>query len=200
MRRHFGLLGSLLVVCLLLAGAAPVRTASAVSYEDPAGDQVDPRPSMDILRVSWDVRQASQVGRPWLVVEMTLAAPPEQRLASYFAGGNADSECFVEAAYRPGTVFTATTINSDAWFLAGCEPDGDKPGDVVDAKLEIKGNVITMSASLDSITNLIRDSGQLTGLSATAEVAEPVTGIVGPAQFGVVAGDQASTDQTFRYA
>ena len=178
----------------------PVRAATPVSYDDAAGDQADPRPSMDILKVSWSVKQTSTVGRPWLVVEMTLAAPPEQRLASYSAEGDAGSKCFIEAAYRPGSVFAAAAINSEAWFLPGCTADGDEYGDVIDATLEIKGNVISISAPLQSITKQIRDSGRLTALSARAEISEPVTGILGLRQFGVPVGDEASTDQTFRYS
>lgn len=200
MRRQSSWIGVLLVAGLLIGGAAPVRAVSPVSFEDPAGDQLDLRPSMDILKVSWDVKRTSKVGRPWMVVEMTLAAAPEERLVSYFAEGDAGSDCFVEASYRPGNVFAEADINSDAWFIAGCNRDGDEMAQIVDARLEIKGNVITVSAPLDAITKAIRDSGQLTALSATAEIAEPMTGILGTTWLGAPGADNATTDQTFRYA
>lgn len=199
MRKHFGLLGLLSVAGLLLAGAIPVRAVSPVSFEDPAGDQLDPRASMDILRVSWGLEQASTVGRPRIVVEMTLAGPPEARLVKYTATGDAGARCVVKASYRPGTVFTAAGIEPAADFFVGCA-DPYEPGELVEARTEIKRNVITMSAPLDSITKFLRQPGKLTELSATTEIAEPVTGIVGPAHIDVVAADEATTDRTFRYA
>ena len=184
-----------LVAGLLVGGGVPVRAVTPVSYEDPAGDQVDLRPSMDILKVSWDVEQAT-AGGPWLVVEMTLAAPPEAQLVNYTANGTASTGCYAKASYRPGSVFTAVAATATAEFAFGCL-EGIKR---VDAGIEVKDAVITMSLPIESIPKSIRASGELTELTATTEIAEPLSGIIGTAWWGVAAADEATTDQTFRYA
>lgn len=199
MRRHGGVFGLLLVAGLLIGGAIPVRAVSPVSFEDPAGDQLDLRPSMDILKVSWDVTQASTLGRPRIVVQIELAAPPEERLVNYAAGGDAGGGCLLEGTYHPGTVFTALGAEPAADFYVDCG-HWDEMGQLVEARLETKGNVITMSIPLDSVPADVRRSGQLTELWATSELAEPMTGIVGTWWTGAGGADKATTDQTFRYA
>lgn len=149
---------------------------------------------MDILKVAYDVKQVNKGGPPSIVVEITLAAPPEAQLVNYTANGDAGGDCFVDVSYRPGTVLSQTHGIPAAQFWIGC---GDA-GELVAAKTLIKGNVITMSTALDSIPKTIRENGELTGLSATSEIAEPVTGIVGTAIIG--GADEATTDKTFRYA
>ena len=176
----------------------PVRAVTPVSYDDPAGDQLDPRPSMDILKVSWSVTPASNAARPRLVVEMTLAAPPEERLVNYTAVGDAGRGCKVDVSYHPGTVFSTTGIEPTADFSVVCQ-DPYEAGALWEARLELKGNVITMSTPLDSVTKLLRETGTLTGLVAMSGIGEPITGQTGTAQTGAAA-DTATTDQTFRYS
>ena len=196
MRRLFGLLGPLLVAGLLVGGAIPVRAVTPVSYADPAGDQVDLRPSMDILKVSWDVEHTGLGGRPRLVVEMTLAAPPEKQLVNYTASGKVSTGCYVKASYRPGTVFTAVAAEPSSQFAVGCQESIHR----VNARSGIKDGVITMSIPLGSIPKSFRDKGELTELLATTEIAEPLSGILGTGLWGTGPADEATTNQTFRYS
>ena len=195
-RRHFGLLGPLLVTGLLVWGAMPLRAATPVSYDDPSGDQLDPRPSMDILKVSWSVEQGSADVGPWIVAEMTLAARPEAQLVNYTAAGAGSAGCHVKASYRPGTVFTAMGTTPTAQFTVGCAESIAR----VDARAEVKDGVITMSIPLQSIPKSIREKGELTELTATSEIAEPLSGIIGTAWWANGAADTATTDKTFRFA
>ena len=194
-----GVLGLLFVAGLLVGGAMPVRAASTVSFEDPAGDQLDPRPSMDILKASWSVTQATSAGRPRFVVEIELAAPPEPRLVNYSASGDAGGGCYFEVGYHPGTVFSTTGIEPTADFYGACPHWEEYEMRPTEARLEITGSVITMSLPVDALHPDVGRSGAFTGLRATSEIAEPVTGVAGT-WVGGAGADEATTGQTFRYA
>ena len=156
---------------------------------------------MDILKVTYDVRQINRSGPPSLVVEMTLSAPPEARLASYGADATAGEDCFVEAAYRPGTAIVESGLFSPTQFLIGCGSDAA----LVDSKSVIKDNVIMWSIALDSLPKPIRDAKELKELSSYSQFAEPATGIYGNGdqdlgEPGVLPTDGATTDKTFKFA
>lgn len=179
----------------------PARAAvTPLAYEDPAGDALDIRPSMDILKVTHDLRQINKTGPKSLVYELTLAGPPEAQLISYGVEGDA-GPCFVDAAFRPGTVFSQVVGSGAAQFFVGCE---GMESELIDAKSLIKGNVITMSIALDSLPKPARESGELKNLYSFTQNAEPVTGIFGNGDQdlgmpGVLPTDSASTDKTFKF-
>lgn len=178
----------------------PARAATPVTYENDEGDALDGRASMDILSVTYDVRQMNRGGPPSLVVEMTLAAPPESELATYGAEGDAGS-CFIDVSFRPGTLWSAALGFSGSQFFVGC--DGDNQ--LIDAKTLVKDNVITWSLSLDSLPKPAREAGELINLYSFTQTSEPVFGIFGNGDQdtggpGVLPTDSAETDQTFRFA
>lgn len=63
------------VVSVFVAGSA--QAAGPLTYTDKAGDALNGRASMDIVRVTHDLRQVNKSGPPSLVFEMELAAAPE---------------------------------------------------------------------------------------------------------------------------
>lgn len=174
----------------------PVRAAAAVTYDDPAGDALDTRPSMDILKVTHDFRQVNKSGPPSLVFEMTLGAPPEQQLVAYYARSTADGDCWLEAWFTPGRLLDVVTGGSNATIYQGCGDDGA----FVPAKFLIKGNLLTWSIAVDSIPKPIREAGELQELHAYTQTTEPVFGIVGNGTLIPARTDSAVTDQTFRFA
>lgn len=202
MRRISGVVAIVLLVGLSAVGSMPVRAAvSPLDYEDPAGDALDTRASMDILKVTHDVRQINKTGPPSLVYELTLGAPPESQLVTYGMEGDA-GPCFVDAAFRPGTVFTQVVGTGAAQFFVGCE---GMESELIDAKSLIKGNVLTMSIALDSLPKPAREAGELKNLYSFTQTAEPVTGIFGNGDQdlgmpGVLPTDSATTDKTFNFA
>jgi len=191
---------ALLALAVLLLAAAPSQ-AAGLSFGDPAGDALDGRKSMDIVKVGYDVRQMNRGGPPSLVIELTLAGPPETQLASYGVEGDA-GPCFIDAGFRPGTVFATAVGSGAASFFIGCE--GEDP-ELVDAKSLIKGNMITLSIALDSLPKAARQAGVLENLYAFTQTSEPVTGIFGNGDQdlggpGVLPTDSAKTDKKFKFA
>ena len=201
MRRHLGVIGLATVAALAAVSAAPASAAvTPLHYEDPAGDALDVRPSMDIVKVTHDVRQINRTGPPSFVVEITLAAAPETQAVSYHAEGVA-GECQIDAAFRPGTAFSQAAAWGPAHFLINC-PAG---GGIVDGKSLIKGETITLSVAMDSIPKEARAVGVLSELVAFSQIADPAVGIMGNGYHdtggpGVLPTDTATTDQTFKFA
>lgn len=187
-------------LAVLLLVAQPSQ-AAGLSFEDPAGDALDGRQSMDIVKVGYDVRQVNRGGPPSLVIELTLAGAPETQLATYGIEGDA-GPCFIDAAYRPGTVFATAIGSGAAAFFIGCE-GGDS--ELIDAKSLIKDKVISLSIALDSLPKAARQAGVLENLYAFTQTSEPVTGIFGNGDQdlggpGVLPTDSAKTDKKFKFA
>ena len=179
----------------------PVRAAAPLTFEDPAGDALDTRPSMDILKVTYEVRQVNRTGPPSLVTQLTLAAPPEGQLATYSMDAEAGPECFIDATYRPGRLWTEAGVAPAAEFYVGCGSDAA----FVPAKMDIKDNVITLSVAMDSLPKQAREAGELTGLYAFSMTSEPALGLYGNGYIDgpgnlPTATDSATTDQTFKLA
>lgn len=179
----------------------PVRAVDALSYDDPTGDALDTRASMDIVKVTYDVRQVNKSGPASLVVELTLAAPPETQLATYDIQADAGDSCFVDAGFRPGTVVSQAGLIPAAQFYIGCNGDNA----FVPAKSLIKGNVLTMSVALDSLPKTAREEGVLSGLYAFSMTSEPVIGLYGNGYTDGIGNlptptDSATTDKTFKFA
>lgn len=186
----------------LLAGGAAVAPAQAapLHLDDKRGDALDGRASFDITRVTFDVRQINRGGPPSLVYEMTLAAPPENQFASYSIEADAGS-CFIDASFRPGTVFATALASGAADFFVGCD---DHESELLPAKTLVKDNVITMSVATDSLPKEARTIRKLENLYAFTQTAEPVFGIFGNGdqdlgQPGVLPTDSVESDKTYSF-
>lgn len=197
--RKAGLVFAALAV--VMAGSA--RPAGPLTYTDDAGDALDGRASMDIVRVTHDLRQVNKAGPPSLVFEMELAAPPESELVSYYVMSEIEECGSFYASFRPGSVvFGAALAIAPADFYHSC---GDGPGDgaILPAVFRIDGNVLRWAVALDSLPKAQRGGLALTDLRAFTQIAEPATGIIGtgwldgtPAPLPV---DTASTDKTWSF-
>jgi len=192
----------LIFVALSVLSAGSAQAGAALTYADKKGDALDGRASMDIVRVTHDMRQVNKTGPPSLVFEMELAAPPQSQLASYFVMTDIEGCGRFYASYRPGAVvFGALGIGS-ADFYHSC---GDGPGDgaILSGAFRLEKNVLRWSVSLDSLPKAQRASLKLGGLQAFTQIAEPATGILGtgwldgthaPAKI-----DSATTDKTWSF-
>ena len=200
MRARSWLVGFVLIGLFAVASVPAQAAVTPLSIDDPAGDQLDARASMDIVNVTYDVRQMNKTGPPSLVVIMTLSGPPEAQLASYRANANAGDSCRIDFTYQPGTVFAQVAGSGAGNIFMGC--DGDT--ELVEAKTLIKDNVITMSLALDSMPKPLRAVGELKDLYSFSQNAEPLTGLIGNGDLDVintpVPSDSAETDKTFKFA
>lgn len=202
-RTRFVVLLSIAALAIGLAGSAQ---AAPITYADDSGDSVDARPSMDIVSVTYDVRQVNKSGPPSLVIEMELAAPPESQLVSYETRAEAAGCGHFDASFAPGTVFTAALDSAPASFWIGCGSPPDETGStstLLDAQFRIDGNVLRWSLAMDGIPKELRGGTTFSDLHAFTQIAEPVLGIDGS---GYVLGapgplpiDTAATDKTWSY-
>lgn len=202
MRSPLRALGLLLAITCLVAAAGPAQAVTPLTYEDAVGDPLDTRPSMDIVKVTHDLRQINKSGPPSLVIELTLSAPPEGRLASYHATAKAaGTDCSLEAAYRPGTVIVEAGLFPATMWSVGCGGNGG----LVTSTHTIKDSTIIFALALDSFPKPFRDAGVLTDLYSFTQTAEPATGIIGNGYsdgigYTPTPTDSASTDKTFKFA
>ena len=190
-------------LALLFAGSAQ---AAPVKYSDEKGDAVDARASMDIVSVTYDVRQVNKSGPPSLVIEMELAAPPENQFVSYETRAEASGCGFFEASFTPGTVFVAGLDSAPGSFWIGCGSPPDETGStatLMDAQFRIDGNVLRWSAAMDGIPKELRSGSTFSQLHAFTQIAEPVMGIDGTGNVlgedGPLPIDTAATDKTWTY-
>lgn len=200
MRKHRSLFGVLLIAGLLVAAGIPARAATPLTFDDPAGDSLDTRASMDIVKVSYDVRQVNKSGPPSIVIEMTLSAAPESQLVQYRINANQGDDCRVDARYAPGTLFATALGGGGGEAFIGC---GDA-SELVDLKTLIKGNVITMSFALDTLPKPMREAGELKNFYAFTQTADPLLGLIGNGDTDAtntpIPTDSATTDKTFKFA
>lgn len=181
---------------MLFAGTLPGRAAEPFTYEDEAGDAVDGSASMDIVRVTHDLRQVNRSGPPSLVFEMELAGPPESEMAAYGINSEIEGCGFLEALYRPGTLVYGTAGIAAADFFIECGSGDDS--EILPAKFLIDGNVLTWSIALDGLPKALKSSGKLQNLNAFTEITEPFTGEYGTNR-ALLPMDAASTDKTWNY-
>lgn len=183
-------------VAVLFAGSA--QAAAALTYTDETGDALDGRASMDIVRVTHDLRQVNKTGPPSLVFEMELAAPPESQLASYYVMTEIEGCGSFYASYRPGAVVFGALDIAGADFYHSCA-DGD--GAILSGNFRLEKNVLRWALATDSLPKDQRTSLTLSSLQAFSQIAEPATGIIGtgwldgthaPAKI-----DAATTDKTW---
>lgn len=184
-------------LAVLFAGTAQ---AAPLTYADDPGDALDGRASMDIVRVTHDLRQVNKTGPQSLVFEMELAAPPEAQLASYFVMTEIEGCGSFYASYRPGAVVFGAAGIPGAGFYHSC---ADADGAILNGSFRLDGKVLRWALALDSLPKDQRASLTLGGLQAFSQIAEPATGIIGtgwldgnhaPAKI-----DAATTDKTWSY-
>ena len=178
----------------------PVQAATPLTIDDPAGDALDGRGSMDILKLGFDVRQVNKSGPPSLVFELTLADPPETQLASYNIDTKA-GDCRLDASWRPGTLLVEAGLFPAGQFSVAC---GDEIGTLIGAKMGSKDNVISMSLAMDSVPKPMRQAGALEGIYAFTQTAEPVFGVIGNGYSDGIGNtptptDSVSTDKKFKF-
>ena len=194
-------LAAVLIAVLALLSAGPAR-ASAFSYTDAEGDALDARASMDIVSVTYDIRQVNKAGPPSLVVEMELAAPPEGQLVSYETRAEAEGCGYFTSSFAPGTAWSAATGSAPASYFMECGSPEDSTGStatLIDAQFRIDGNTLRWAVALDSIPKELRGGTTFTEMSAYTQVAEPVMGIFGSGSDLPLPMDEASTDASWTY-
>lgn len=183
----------LIFVILSVLAAGSVQAGAALTYTDEPGDAVDGRASMDVVRVTHDLRQVNKAGPPSIVFEMELAAPPESSGAAYGIQSDIEGCGSFDALYRPGAVVYEAAGIAAADFFLECEEDSILP-----AQFRIDGKVLRWAIALDGLPGKYR-AGKLGGLQATAEIVDPATGEFGPGAEGILPIDAATTDQTWSY-
>lgn len=177
------------VVSVLAAGSVQ---AAPFSYTDDAGDALDGRASLDIVKVTHDLRQVNKAGPPSIVVEMELAAPPESVAVSYGVNMEIPGCGSFVAAYRPGAVVYEALGIASADFYVECSDE------FLPATFRIEGNVLRWAIAIDGLQAKYR-SGKLENLNAFTEIADPAMGETGTAEAGLLPVDAAATDQTWSY-
>ena len=184
-------------LALLMAGSA--QAAGPLTYADDEGDSLDGRGSMDIVSITYDMRQVNKSGPPSLVVEMELAAPPETQLASYTADADIEGCGYFQASFRPGSLVFGAALNvAPADFFIECGGSGEP--EILPAQFRIDGNVLRWSLAVDGLPKSVKAGGTLGGLNAYSQIAEPITGVMGSAAVGPAgATDSASTDKTWSF-
>ena len=200
----------ILSVLSLLAVGTPGRAAtSGVRFEDPAGDSLDTRASMDLLAASVEIKPMAPRNTPSLVVTWDLAGPPESTGAAYEFTGETESCGSFNAAYRAGTAYNIVfgdTLGmgiSTHQMSVGCgSPPDDTTGSTttfVEFMVQAKGNTLTMWTPLSGLPKDFPRSGEMTGLRAFSQLAEPGTGIIGNGSLGLEPNDEATTDKVWTY-
>lgn len=183
----------------LIAATVPARPAS-FSYSDPQGDSLVPLGSMDVLRVSYDIRAVDASGARHFVVEMELAAPPEKGFAGYHTYSTPEDCAFLKTYYRPASLMLTYLNRSFAGIYLDC--GGTDFGQSIDVPVRIEGSKIIWATPMASLPPKLR-RGVLSDLSALAQPTDP-TGYYGPGDIDVARlpapADSISTDQTWKYS
>lgn len=186
----------LAAAAVFLSGAG-VRAAGPLKYTDDVGDALDTRASMDIVSVTYDVRQVNRDGPPSLVVEMELAAPPEVQLSTYNTQATVPGCGFVNTNFTPGTVLVTALDAGPADFFVECGDDGESA--VLPAQMRIQENTLTWSIALDGLPKILKAGGTVEEIRAITQIAEPATGIFGSGDPGPLPIDEASTDNKWSF-
>lgn len=196
-----------LSVLSLLALGTPAQ-AAGVRFVDDAGDALDTRASMDIVAASIEIKPMAPRNTPSVVVTLELAGPPEPTGASYeFAGDLASCGGF-GAALRQGTAYNVVfgdiaglgISTHQMWVECGSPPtDTGSTWTFVDLMTSVTGNTITMWSAVANFPKEFAADGEMTGLRAFTQVADPAVGIIGNAYVGATPHDEAATDQTWDY-
>ncbi|HUR06473.1 MAG TPA: hypothetical protein VM347_28265 [Nonomuraea sp.] len=178
---------------------ADAAASPPLTFADPAGDNLDKQANTDVVSVSFEVKTLKAGEPPKLIVSMTLAGPPADRLVTYSAGGELAGCESLTAAYRPGAVVQTQSGQSTAAFSMSCGAKSPAGGEFtsIPVRIQIKGKTITWAVAVDSLPKDARSGAPLTDLSGSTETTEPVFGIFGNAL--VKTTDEATTDKQFRF-
>ena len=204
--RRFGLVTAAGIAVLAATFLAPTAIAAPLVVEDPAGDALDARPEMDIVSVTFESKRRNPRNTPSLVVTIELAGPIDKSTATAVSY-NVDTEVpgcgYLNFTWSPGTLLEGgpgTGAYSKLTTNCGGEPDstGDGTYRGIDAKAELDGNKLILWSSLESLTEEVRDVGEITNIEATTENAEPATGIIATGIVGV-GTDEATSDAIWRF-
>lgn len=188
------------VVSLLLLGS-PAKAAAPMRFEDPAGDQLDVRSSMDIVGVALEIKPMAPRNTISMVTTIELAAPPETMMASYDFSATVPECGYFNANYRPGAIWAQQFGQVNQYFMECGSPEGTGTGTstAVDARVEVDGNKVIIWAALSAFPKEVQAAGELTGIGASTQIAEPLMGIMGNATLQVPT-DEATTDKSWRFA
>ncbi|HUR49341.1 MAG TPA: hypothetical protein VMY88_07445 [Acidimicrobiales bacterium] len=193
----------------LLAVGSPTRAATpGIRFEDPVGDSIDTRASMDIVAVSVGIKPMAPRNTPSLVVTWELSAPPESTGAAYEFYGETEACGSFHAAYRAGTAYNivfgevAGLGISTHQVSVDCGSPPDETGSTttfVQLMTAVKDNTVTMWTPISGLPKQFPRSGQMTDLRAFSQFADPVTGILGNGALGLEANDEATTEKVWSY-
>ena len=189
----------LLSVLSLLAVGTPSRAAEALRFEDPAGDQLDARASMDIVAVALEVKPMAPRNTLSLVTTIELAAPPETAAVSYDLAATVPGCGYFNSNYRPGAIWAAQFGQVNQYFMECGSPEGTGTGTstAVDARVVVEGNKVIIWAPLAAFPKEVLAAGELTDISASTQLAEPLMGILGNGV--LVPTDEAETDKSWKF-
>lgn len=190
---------ALLSVLLLLAVGTPARAAEPLRFSDAAGDQLDARGSMDVVSVSLEVKPMAPRNTMSLVTTIELAAPPESMMASYDLNATVPGCGYFSSNYRPGSIWAQQFGQVNQYFMECGSPEGTGTGTstAVDARVVVEGNKVVIWAAVTAFPKEVLAAGELTDISASTQIADPLMGIMGNSL--AVPTDEATTDKSWRF-
>ena len=157
---------------------------------------------MDIISVSLEVKPMAPRNTMSMVTTFELSAPAEQMMVSYDLDATVPGCGYFTASYRPGTLLaTAAGSQLNQYFMECGFPEDDTTGTAgsVAASAKMDGNKVIVWAPMSAFPKEVMEGGELTQISATTQVSEPVFGIMGNATI-FAPTDEAVTDKSWRFA
>lgn len=156
---------------------------------------------MDIVSVTLEVKPMAPRKTESLVTTIELAAPPEAMLASYDFAATVPGCGYFNANYRPGALWAQQFGQVNQYFMECGSPEGAGTGTstAVNASVEVDGNKVIIWAAVAAFPKEVRAAGELTEISASTQIAEPLMGIMGNATLQAPT-DEATTDKSWRFA
>lgn len=159
------------------------RAASPkLTLGDRIGEAVDSRPSMDIERVSFEVKKVKASDpKPSVIITVKLSAAPEKQLVSYDVYATIPECGSFQASYAPGSALNPALPQSPAsvYVCNGGTSETDSL-DLFHPKFAVgKDNTLTWTIALDSFPKLARAGGALTDIKVETQTADPVFGLEG---------------------
>lgn len=192
---------AILVLSLVALVGPPARAVEALRFEDPAGDQLDARGSMDLVSVTLEVKPMAPRNTLSMVTTFELSAPAEQLMVSYDMSSTIPGCGSFSASYRPGTLLATAAGSQLNQYFMNCgfpETTGTGTAGSVPASAKLDGNKVIVWAAMSAFPKEIIEGAELTNISATTQVSEPVFGIIGNSAI-LAPTDEATTDKSWRF-
>ncbi|HUQ39255.1 MAG TPA: hypothetical protein VM030_03810 [Acidimicrobiales bacterium] len=193
-------LGLVAVAVGALVLGLPAHAVTPLNFADPAGDALDGRDEMDIVKVGYDLGK-TKTGKPQLVITLQLAAPPSLQLSAYGVEAQAHDTAAcgeLEVDFRPGRALERIgTSPFEAW-VSDCAGGVD----LLTAQGEVKGSTIKWFLPFDSLKKKQLAFGKIKDIRAFTGTVDPVFGLEGNASIEgnwLLPTDDASTDKVFSY-